>query len=268
MIRGLDVSYWQIKMNWDTAAAQGVGFGAARCTVGNWADDSFPRLYNGGLANNTTMAPYHVVVPSYQGKRITADEQMDTFFGEFYSRADHKISFGIVLDCEKDNNEDDRLITALIEDCIDFIVGKGHKPIIYTSKGWWDDHVLKSSHWKEVALWVANYPYYDWQEKEQYHTFEEFELYYSKGSAFPRLPRDWDDWQIWQFSSQGTGKLYGAGSNYIDLNLAKDNFFTIPEPPPPPPPEDIITLQIPAMTALFGEKVYQTDETEKEFSLV
>jgi len=200
MIRGLDVSYWQIKMDWEKSKQEDVAFGAVRCTIGGGGvDQSFDKMYNRGVDAGLIMMPYHLVLPD-----TPAEKQMNHFF-EYFTTTANKTSKYMVLDCELDKGQDKRTITSCIQKCVKLIGEEGYTPIIYTAKGWWDNYVLNWTGWKDYPLWVANYPYD--QGTSQFHSFEDFELYLADGTRFPRIPKDWDDWQIWQFSSQGAGSL-------------------------------------------------------------
>ena len=201
ILPGVDVSRYQGVMDWHKCAANGAKFAVCRATVGDYLTD--PQLaanISGIQAAGLALGVYHVVTPSDStGRTITAEKQMNRLFEAIKGVP---LDLPIVLDCEVDNGETPAEMAALIQDCTKIILQKYYllpeKPIIYTSAGWWNPHVQRSTWWNSLPLWVANYT----------------------TAAKPLLPADWSQWVFWQWSADGNGQgpAYGAQSASIDLN--------------------------------------------------
>jgi len=238
-IPGVDVSKWQGMMDWQKCKAAGAKYAFVRATVGaGYKDEQFERNYKEIQKTGLPVGFYHVVVPKYGGRPITAEANMDNYFdGEAGKPAD----FPVVLDCELTNGDNPRHITSVIEGCIEILEDNGYDVMIYTGAWWWVRNVMPADKWCNYPLWVANYT----------------------TAAEPYMPRDWAEWAVWQHSADGNGlgSKYGADSADIDLNRMKVAFWNkyigSPEPPPPvepPVPSKVLTLQ---GQILDGDKVYE-----------
>ena len=222
-IEGVDVSKWQGTMDWQKCRDAGARYAGIRCTVGDYYfDPEFERNWDGAKAAGLKVVPYHVVVPT-----ISADKQM-TFFIENFTTL-RIPDFPYVLDCERVDGQNPRTITAVTQNCVNFIADNwGEYPIIYTAQGYWNANIFDWSGWEKCPLWVANYTTAD----------------------KPAMPKDWDDWQMWQWSADGNGMgpTYGAdGSQAIDLNRMKPEFwekYSGDAPEPEPEPEDKLFVTV------------------------
>lgn len=95
----------------------------------------------------------------------------------------------------------------------------GARPIIYTARWWWDQHI------GEVD-WAADY-----------------DLYVADYTEPVDLPAGWTRWRLWQYSETGPGATYGVQSQHVTLELFDGDLPTLAayvadEAPPPPPPPD------------------------------
>ena len=228
ILPGVDVSRYQGVMDWHKCAANGAKFAVCRATVGDYLTD--PQLaanISGIQAAGLALGVYHVVTPfDGAGRKITAQMQMD-YFRRAVEDADIDLPF--VLDCELDRGASPAVMTALIRSCASiYHVAYHEPPIIYTSAGWWNPHVLRSPNWKAYPLWVANYT----------------------TAAKPLLPADWSQWVFWQWSADGNGQgpAYGAQSASIDLNrfdtvTGAIHGITIGAVQPPELPEYVYTRE-------------------------
>lgn len=238
-VPGVDVSKWQGKMDWHKCKAAGAKWAYIRATVGaGYKDHQFERNYDELIDVGLPTGAYHVVVPRYSGKPVTADANMDNFFS---TQDGCSLDFPIVLDCEVTNGDNPRHITSVIEGCIRILEAEGQEVMIYTGAWWWDGNVMPHDKWNSYPLHVANYT----------------------SAVQPYMPRDWDEWDVWQWSADGNGKghEYGADSDAIDLNRMKVEFWnkyigTVEPPPEPPTPptSKVITLQ---QRAICGDDVYE-----------
>ena len=102
-----------------------------------------------------------------------------------------------VVDYEQartDNNTN--AARAYLREFLEILRARGHKPIIYTSSGFWSIYGDKNSYWTGFPLWLA-----------QYTT-----------ASKPSVPLPWTRWTFWQYSSKGTGATYGTESFNVDMN--------------------------------------------------
>ena len=234
-IPGVDVSKYQGKMDWAKCKAAGAKWAFIRATVGaDYVDPQFERNIE-ELGNiELPYSVYHVVVPRYNGKRVTADANMGNFFEALNDR---KLDFPVILDCELTNGDNPRHITSVIEGCIEILEDNLYNVMIYTGAWWWDGNVMPHDKWRNHPLHVANYT----------------------SAVQPYMPRDWDEWDIWQWSADGNnkGREYGADSDDIDLNRMKVAFWNkyigvVEEPEPVA--SKVITIQ---QRAIHGNDVYE-----------
>ena len=246
-IPGVDVSKWQGMMDWAKCKAAGAKYAFIRATVGaGYVDPQYEPNYYGAADVGLPVGAYHVIVPRYGGRPITAEANMDNFLETI---ANEPLNFPVVLDCELTNGDNPRHITSVIEGCIKILEENHDDVMIYTGAWWWDGNVMPADKWRKYPLWVANYT----------------------TAAEPYMPRDWKEWTIWQHSADGNGlgSKYGADSADIDLNRMKVDFWNkyigapgTPPPVEPPAPSKVLTLQ---GQILDNDKVY---EGEGVFELV
>jgi lysozyme len=206
---GVDVSRYQGEIDWKKVAAAGYKFAAIRATVGDFYTD--PRFYtnwtNAKKAGFLVVA-YHVVVPYNYG-----DKQIHRYKDVLDGREN---DLPVVLDIERHDNMSDAAVTHCIKDCIaDVVLHFKRKPLIYTARYFWKDHVLPSSDWAKYDLWVASYT-----------------------TGAPIMPPGWTTWKIWQYS--GTGKVPGVSGD-CDVNWFQGTYSDLinyaghkPTPPEQP----------------------------------
>ena len=240
-IPGVDVSKWQGKMDWAKCKAAGAKYAFLRATVGaGYVDSQFERNYSELIDVGLPTGAYHVVVPRYNGRVVTADMNMANFMEALSNKV---MDFPVILDCELTNGDNPRHITSVIEGCIRILEDNHYAVMIYTGAWWWDGNVMPADKWCNYPLHVANYT----------------------TAAVPYMPRDWAEWAVWQWSADGNGlgHKYGADSDDIDLNRMKLSFWNkyvgsveepVEQPLEPPVASKVITLQ---QRAIHGNDVYE-----------
>ena len=192
-IIGIDVSVHQGKVDFAKAKAAGARFVYVRASLADTYDDPrFIEHIQGARAAGLPCGAYHVVAP---------DRSASAQISNFLSLVDQvELQLPPVLDCELDRKQSVATITANIRNCIVALHKERElRPIIYTAKYWWQDHVSRNTTWQLYSLWIAQYNAIIKQ---------------------PALPIDWKDWLIWQWSADGNlrGAEFGAQSKSIDLN--------------------------------------------------
>lgn len=216
MTPGIDVSRWQGEINWEMVAAAGYRFAIIRATIGNYYTD--PRFYvnwDGARDAGLLLSAYHVVTPEH-----SADSQADRFFDALGER---KADLPLVLDVELSRGASQADITACIRDCLQMVEQRdGRKPIVYTARWFWNEHVLESAEWAAYDLWVANY-----------------------GVSAPSLPAGWSEWRFWQHSDRGQVPGIAAAT---DLNWFAGSYddllvYVNAEPEPDSEPQPSVGLR-------------------------
>src|SRR3990170_259756 len=223
-IIGLDVSVHQGRMDFAKAKAAGARFVYARASLADTYD--YPRFFEhiqGARAAGLPCGAYHVVAP---------DRSASAQIGNFLSLVDLvELQLPPVLDCELDRKQSVATITTNIRDCIVALLRRELRPIIYTAKYWWQDHVSRNPSSSIYDLWIAQYNIYIKQ---------------------PALPIDWKNWLLWQWSADGNlrGAEFGAQSKSIDLNRFNGDeaaFLAWSGQTAPPPPALTIEQRVEAL---------------------
>jgi lysozyme len=194
---GIDVSHWQVNVDWSKAKAAGIEFAFIKATqADNILDPRFRINWEGSSAAGIPRGAYHFydyrVNPLKQAAWLLGCTQLDP--GEL----------GYVLDVEAVKvkppikppatyAEDLHKFCELIEKETDT------QPIIYTAYAFWTTYVGPTAAWaRQYRLWIANY-----------------------NNVAPLVPLPWgpDCWTFWQFTDRGPGPVYGVQSKQIDLDL-------------------------------------------------
>lgn len=207
---GIDVSRYQGEIDWKKVASAGYCFAVIRATIGDYyTDPFFYTNWAGAKEAGLLVSAYHVVVATRY-----AENQIDRFFSILGSR---KADLPLVLDIERDDNVSNAANTACIQDCISEIGKKDpRRPIIYTARYYWKDHVLPSADWEKYDLWVASY------------------------TETPLLPPGWSRWRFWQYSPNGRvpGIAGSTDSNWFNGSIEDLRRYASGSTPPP---VDIVT---------------------------
>ena len=202
---GVDVSRYQVKMDWPKCAGAGAKFGYMRCTLlgtDNVLGEDWEWQRNSDLAPQSMqgVGAYHVIRPTKTGV------QQAEFFLERYSKV--KFNLPIWLDCEANESGVTPLAYSIvIEDFVDVVMGAGYDVMPYTRAAWWNTNVAANPLWPTMELCVARYT----SLPEPWGNLGESPIY---------KPRDWNTWRFWQHSADGNGMgdTYGAESDSIDLD--------------------------------------------------
>lgn len=223
MIKGIDVSRHNGKIDWGKVKAQGNDFAVIRAGYGGGVDSEFATNWEGAKAAGLARGAYFFAYPS----RSSGAQQAEEFFaivtglqaGDF-----------IALDIEDEPSYGRSLVATDVLWCLEFLNKCkelfGVKPLIYMNSS-----VKSRFDWSPVVaadygLWVANYGPNNGQQ-----------------NAVPDSA-PWKFWAMWQFTSKGSA----GGVSPVDVNvfqgdlniLAKygaqsDSVFVAPPPPPTKP---------------------------------
>jgi GH25 family lysozyme M1 (1,4-beta-N-acetylmuramidase) len=174
-VRGIDVSYYQGTVNWDSVAGDGIDFAIARVSDGTGFDDpQFER-------NWTEMQRVGLIRGAYQFFRPGDDpvEQANLMLDHIGTlEAD---DLPPTIDVEATDGESASTIAANLQVWLDTVEAEtGRVPIIYTGNWFWGPYV-DSADFTDYPLWASHY-----------------------GVDCPLVPEPWTDWLIHQDSSTGS----------------------------------------------------------------
>ncbi|RGR49455.1 hypothetical protein DWY46_09000, partial [Blautia obeum] len=178
-LKGIDVSSWQGKIDWNKVANYGMDFAILRITeAGNVIDGQFEDNFAGC---NKYKIPVGVYKYSYAMTVSEARSEARKVVSVLNGR---KIQFPVFLDLE---NHRQRVLGAesihnLAEAFREIIVAAGYKFAIYCNLDWYMNVIC--SHLKKHDFWIARYPAND------------------NGTVVERLRPSWG--VGWQYSSKAT----------------------------------------------------------------
>ena len=178
-LKGIDVSSWQGKIDWNKVANYGMDFAILRITeAGNVIDGQFENNFAGC---NKYKIPVGVYKYSYASTVSEARSEARKVVSVLNGR---KIQFPVFLDLE---NHRQRVLGAesihnLAEAFREIIVAAGYKFAIYCNLDWYMNVIC--SHLKKHDFWIARYPAND------------------NGTVVERLRPSWG--VGWQYSSKAT----------------------------------------------------------------
>lgn len=175
--RGIDVSYWQGKIDWDAVAPQ-IDFAILRCGYGsNVEEQDDGAWHRNALACERLGIPYGVYLYSYATSEELAKSEAEHVLRLLEG---HSPTLPIYLDLEDMGTTahlSDEQILRQTEIFCQTIAGAGYTPGVYSSYSWWTTRLTAPEYdsWERwIAAWMDSAPDYD------------------------------RDYRLWQYSSTGT----------------------------------------------------------------
>jgi lysozyme len=184
-VRGIDVSHHNGDINWPGIASAGIKFCYVKATEGSGVKDiRFHEYYDASKAARLLSGAYHFFRPG-----VDAEAQAETFL-----HVVPELTAGDLppaLDVEIDDGQTAHGILDGVQQWLEAVENVlGHRPIIYTSRGFWNAITAASARFSDYMLWVAHYT----------------------TASSPRLPAGFSDYVIWQFTEQG--RISGVDGNF------------------------------------------------------
>ena len=235
MIKGIDASYAQGKVNWQRVKADGVSFAFLRAGYGWDNDKQIDKQFQNNVDSCKAVGmPYGVYHYSYA--RTAADARKEA---KFCVRLMEKVGAEPSLPVVYDLEEKFQLAMSakqqldMIEAFCEEIETAGYRPMLYMSAS--PLNALRAYDAKRLEqwpIWVAHY-----------------------GVAKPSYK---GEWVVWQHT--GTGKVDGIAGN-VDLNWAEEEFWL----PKPLEGDELKRLQavITEYEAERNKVMYLVEEAEK-----
>lgn len=156
-IKGIDVSSWQGKIDWDTVADYGMGFAILRITEkGNKVDSQFENNYSGckkyGIPVGVYKYSYALSVAQIQKEAQTVVDVLD----------ERKLQFPVWLDLEdfEQRTLSSSTLMTMIKTFWSVVTAAGYKFGIYCNMDWYEN-VIPSEAKSKYDFWIARYPAQD-----------------------------------------------------------------------------------------------------------
>lgn len=191
MIKGMDVSKWNGKGNWDVAKAKGVEFAFIRLgSIDNitgkcYLDYLLQDHLAEAIRTNTPFGYYFYTRPIYS-------EQLQSDYIQENLKNLPKAKLEFAIDAEE--------IGASIQATTDFLAFLSYQlpihnipSLIYTRQTFWDSYVLPDPMWATLKLWAGRYNL----------------TLTSPWSDGKYVFRDWKNWKFWQFTDKAVATEYG-----------------------------------------------------------
>lgn len=193
-VQGIDISKWNGNMSFSITKTKcqyvimRLGYGT------QWKDPSCDTFYRDASAQDMPIGVYwfcnigqdaNLTAQSFAEEITTHSPQLDIVLDAEYTVLDPAGTLNWLKTC-------DAKLTSLT----------GKKAMIYTSAGFWNSKVARSSYWAGRMLWVAN-----WTSRDN-----------------PTMPYDWSTWSHWQWSADGNNKAAEYGSTNGDRDMDLDRF--------------------------------------------
>lgn len=202
-IKGIDVSAWNGKIDWETVADYGMGFAILRITEkGNKTDSTFEQNYKGCTQHGIPVGVYKY---SYAKSPAQAEQEAEVVLEVLNKR---KLDFPVFYDLEWP--EQRKLGSAAVENIalafLKKIQAAGYKVGIYCNADWYQNVLTAAL--KKYDCWIARYPAND------------------NGTLQERLRPDFGIG--WQYSSKAT--IPGIDTK-VDRNVFYKNYTEGEEKP-------------------------------------
>lgn len=191
LVKGVDVSVWEPRVDWRTLRAQGIRFALIRATSDvSYTDSLFKSHWEGARQEGILRGAYH-----YLFAKKPAKEQADHFIRTVGS---DRGELPPIIDLEDKYNED-ATNKDFINTCLAVLEriknAFGRTPMVYSRKSFLQPRLTingKPPAWaKDYLLWVAQYPW-------------EFNPNIMPNKKMPEQPEGWQNWTFWQYSEATT----------------------------------------------------------------
>jgi lysozyme len=173
LLSGIDVSYYQGNIDWQSVKDAGVAFAFARATYGNTKVDpqfhsNWQLMKNAGIIRGA----YHFYVASED------PAEQATFFANAVGSLESG-DLPPVLDVEAGSGTSSSLVSD-VQTWLSAVEQRlGVTPMIYTAPSYWNEYM--NANFGKYPLWVAEY-----------------------GVTTPKSVKGWSGWTFWQHSQSGT----------------------------------------------------------------
>lgn len=250
---GLDVSGWQLSVNFQICQQKNLRFTFVRVLWGLTPDSQFPVHWQasqgvmprgGYLYYRDNLDPVAQAQKLYDTLAATGD------LGELPP----------VLDVEGIGNP--TLTASKIRACAEKLTQLfGRKPIIYTGYYVWRDEVEGEKTWAAAyMLWIAAYPLTGWQAD-----YPEEVLNYP-----PLIPAPWTHFDLWQWTAYAPAPEYGISGYTFDMDYCSPAFAALflGQPPVPPPSTEEPPMKFTTRTTYSIRKIPNNTPASSKIGMI
>ncbi|GAB1469778.1 hypothetical protein MASR2M66_06550 [Chloroflexota bacterium] len=187
LVHGVDVSYWEPRVDWQKLRTQNFKFALIRATSGvGYVDPKFKLHWEGARQEGLLRGAYHYLIAAQDAK-----QQADLFIATISA---DRGELPPIIDLEDKYNEN--ASNSKIMDTCKAVLDRvekafGVKPMIYSRTQYLNLHVSrngKAPAWaKDYPLWLAQYPYV-------------FNPNTMPNKNMPTQAVGWQDWKFWQYA--------------------------------------------------------------------
>jgi lysozyme len=216
VIKGIDVSSHQHRVDWTRVTADGVSFAYIKATEGvGFVDPKFGAFVAGAQAAGIRHGFYHFARPDTRSGAAAqtavkdAQSEADAFLAVAFPKQGQLLP---VLDLET-GGLPPRLLVRWAKAWLERVAARAKvRPILYTYPAFWSQ-MGNTTQFGSYPLWIASY-----------------------GVPAPRLPAGWKSYTIWQYSSSGS--VPGI-SGPVDLDRLTEGMTLAKITIRPAPPEPV-----------------------------
>lgn len=200
MKKGIDVSKWQGKIDWEKVKKAGVEFAMIRAGYGRHArykDEYFERNYLGAKAAGIYVGAYHY---SYANTVDKAKQEAELFLSWLKGK---QFDYPVCLDLEDPSLKKlgRKSLTAIADCFLSHVESRGYYVCLYSNKDWLKNYLDSGYLLKKYDLWLALWP----------------------SSGRPDTDRS-NECGIWQYTDKG--RVTGIQGN-VDLNVSYKDYPSI-----------------------------------------
>ena len=190
-VRGVDVSSYQGKIDWQVLSSQNISFAFIKATEGStFVDSCFAYNYNEAMKTDLRIGAYHFFSFDSPG-----ETQADNFMATV-PITEHMlppvVDFEFYVDKEK-NPPEAKAVRAQLDDLLEKLeTHYGLKPILYATD-------------KSYSLYLSGY-------------YSDYDIWIRNVISSASLP-DSREWTFWQFTDREKLQGYSGEEKYIDVNV-------------------------------------------------
>lgn len=191
LVLGIDISHYQISVDWTKVLAAGYQFAYFKATEGgDYVDPTFPTFWGGARRAGILRGAYHFFRP-----KTAVATQVDNFVRTVGSITSGDLPPALdIEDARLWKGIDKKKAVAMILEWLTAVEARlGIRPIIYLSPSFAREVLEVDNRLAAYPLWIAHY-----------------------NVASPTIPAPWTRHVIWQTSENGT--VDGVGGNSVDLD--------------------------------------------------
>ena len=192
---GVDVSSYQVNVNFAELRRQGVGFAYIKATEGSsHVDESFKEKWASARESGILAGAYHYF--SYGSSGATQAENFIATVGNLEGYLIPAVDMELTVEEVYNPPEKDDVVRGLKAFMAVVEEKYGVKPLIYSQKDYWDKYLAED---------FSGYPRW------------------ARSVFYPVWIDAGDDWLVWQYNDRGVLSGY-SGEKYIDLNIVNDKY--------------------------------------------